>query len=209
MVQNVGKKLIKSAEVIFKPISRAGFFGSRVIIVVKSRLFQVPHVVYMRLDGFEKLDETPVFKDYSIRTYREGDEVTWTMMVKRSFKRLFPGDVREIYESRDFDPNGFFFLIYHGEAVGTVYAKQMQDGNSKVGCVSALCVVPEHQGKKLGRLLLLHSLHYFKSKGLQSAYLDVDEFNEPAIKTYRSAGFRFVSRSSVPEALPPQSRKSS
>lgn len=160
--------------------------------MLKSLVFQVPHVVYMRLDGLENLQESPALKDYSIRTYRKGDEDDWNQLVKRSFSRLFPGNISEICESKNFDPNGFFFLTYRNQTVGTVYAKTVQYGNSKSGWIVALCVAPEHQGKRLGRSLLLQALNYFKNCGLQSVFLDVDEFNAPAIKTYLSAGFKLL-----------------
>lgn len=82
--------------------------------------------------------------------------------------------------------------MFQNHLIGSVYARQAQDGDFKFGDIVALCVAPEYRGKKLGRSLLLHALAYFKSKGLKSAVLDVDEFNKAAVETYLSVGFKRI-----------------
>lgn len=191
---NVELKLVQTLEVVVKPISRSRLLKSRPVVLFKNSFLKIPNFVYMRLDGFEYLEDLPVPENYGLRTFGTGDEDTWIKIVRTSFERLFPVDIPEICQSNDFDPDGVFFLTYRNQAVGTVYAKQMHGKNLKTGYVIALCVLPEHQGKKLGRLLVLHALHYFKSKGLQSAVLDVDEFNRAAVKTYLSLGFKFAEK---------------
>jgi mycothiol synthase len=52
--------------------------------------------------------------------------------------------------------------------------------------------MPEHQGKQLGLVLVLHVLDYFKKKGFREAILDTDDFRLPAIRTYLKLGFEPV-----------------
>ena len=187
------KKAKQVLEAFEEPTARARFLVSPVV-VLKSVLFDVPHVVYMRFNDFENLEELSVPEGHYIRTYHEGDEAIWTQMVNRSFSRLYPCSMNEIRKSSHFDPDALFFLMHNNRAVGTVYAEHKQNGKSELGLITALCVVPEYQGRKLGRFLLLYALHNFKSKGFKSVFLDVDQFNAPAIKTYLSLGFKYVGK---------------
>jgi mycothiol synthase len=52
-----------------------------------------------------------------------------------------------------------------------------------------LGVKPKHQGRKLGYVLVLFVLNYFKIKGYREVFLDTDEFRLPALKTYFNLGF--------------------
>lgn len=165
---------------------------SRIVILLKNKLFQIPHVVYMHLDSLDNLQKLQVHPDYSITTYRRGVEGDWKNLIKRSFTRLLPPDIDQLTAAAGFDPDGFFFLTYQNQTVGSVYARQAEDAGLKFGDVVALCVVPEQRGRKLGSLLLSQALNYFKSKGLKSVYLDVDEFNTIAVKTYLAMGFQFA-----------------
>jgi ribosomal protein S18 acetylase RimI-like enzyme len=174
------------------PISNnlEGVLAAKPIVALKNAVFKPSRMIQMRLDGFENLEDLPNLENYSVRTYRQGDEEIWVRLVKRSFGGYYHADIAEICEDKEFNPNGFFFLTFHNQTVGTIYAKQLRDRSSKIGCIHMLCVVPEHRGKHLGHYLVLYALYYFKKIGIKSVVLIVDEFNEIAIKTYLSTGFK-------------------
>jgi ribosomal protein S18 acetylase RimI-like enzyme len=58
------------------------------------------------------------------------------------------------------------------------------------GGIQNLGVVPECRGLGLGRALLLKALAGFASVGVPRAFLEVTATNEPAVRLYRSMGFR-------------------
>ncbi|MFW9924456.1 MAG: GNAT family N-acetyltransferase [Candidatus Thorarchaeota archaeon] len=55
-------------------------------------------------------------------------------------------------------------------------------------------VVPEHRGKKLGKILMEECLSRLISQGKIDSYLEVDQTNIPAINLYKSYGFIEVSK---------------
>jgi ribosomal protein S18 acetylase RimI-like enzyme len=72
-------------------------------------------------------------------------------------------------------------------AVGTIQG--LLDDNG-YGGIQNLGVVPECRGLGLGRALLLKALAGFASVGVPRAFLEVTASNEPAVRMYRSVGFR-------------------
>ncbi len=58
--------------------------------------------------------------------------------------------------------------------------------------VSEVGVVPEFQGKGIGRALVLSVLSNFKSAGIKEAYLGVSASNLPAAPLYKSIGFEII-----------------
>ncbi|WP_426136203.1 GNAT family N-acetyltransferase [Pseudomonas sp. PWP3-1b2] len=66
--------------------------------------------------------------------------------------------------------------------------------------IKNLSVHPGAQGQGLGRALLLHSFHVFKSRGEPYVDLKVRESNLRARQLYESAGMVFVLRDVVPQS---------
>jgi len=147
----------------------------------------------MRLDGLEHFNNPPIPEGYVLTTYHEGLEDGWRRIVKNSFSNIRPPDISQITASKSFDPEGFFFLMFQNEVVGSVYARQAKDGDFRFGDVVALCVASQYRGKKLGHFLILRAFEYFKAKGIRTVILDVEKNNRVAINMYTSMGFETIS----------------
>lgn len=131
---------------------------------------------------------------YEVRSYQLGDEATWADIINASFedtKWNLETVRKNLIDRPEFDPEGLFFITFQGDPVGTCCAWRLID-QPNVGYVHMLGVMPKHQGKRLGHILVLHVLGYFKEKGFREAILDTDDFRLPAIKTYLSLGFEPV-----------------
>lgn len=61
--------------------------------------------------------------------------------------------------------------------------------NSLTLWIREIAVRPEHQGKGIGKKLLLQGIQYGKEYGATKAFLMADECNTNAIKLYKSVGF--------------------
>jgi mycothiol synthase len=147
----------------------------------------------MQLVNLDDLNETSVPLGYRIRTYRKGDEESWIRIVRTSFEQHLSASImNEILNSKGFDPEGLFFLTQKDEPVGTVCSLRRSVDRSEVGYIHMLAVTPEHQGKRLGHILTLAALHYFRNRGLKKVVLDTDDYRLPAIKTYLDLGFEPV-----------------
>lgn len=64
-----------------------------------------------------------------------------------------------------------------------------------LGAIQNVGVSPAHRGLGLGRALVLKSLRGFCEARMTRVYLDVTAQNHPAVKLYRSIGFRTVETS--------------
>lgn len=60
----------------------------------------------------------------------------------------------------------------------------------EVSHITQLCVAPRRRGYGLGRMLLRHVATQLAAKGMRAVTLTVTEANTPALKLYRSLGFR-------------------
>ena len=129
---------------------------------------------------------------YHIRTYREGDEVHWARIMDIAFvdkSRTAEDAYADVIRQRNFDPNGFYFVIYDNLPIGTACAWKRCHRGKQIGYIDMLAVLPEHTGHKLGKSLTLFLLHYFKAQSMVYVMLDTDDFRLPAIKNYFNLGF--------------------
>ncbi|MBW3622150.1 MAG: GNAT family N-acetyltransferase [Armatimonadetes bacterium] len=137
------------------------------------------------------LPELEVPPGYSFRCYRPGDEADWAEVLTASF----PGDTwtvekieKEFTKTEKFRPERICIAEHEGKIAGVAAA--WEQGEPEWGYVHWVGVHPEHQGKRLGRLLTLGTLHRFRVEGKRKVYLDTDEPRIPAIATYLSLGFQ-------------------
>ena len=60
---------------------------------------------------------------------------------------------------------------------------------SDVGHVTQVCVVPEHQGKGIGRALIANCCRHLRKKKISGLSLTVTSGNAPAVALYEHLGF--------------------
>src|SRR5262249_2535649 len=87
----------------------------------------------------------------------------------------------------EFCPQATWLVAGPDGCVGTIQGLLDEIG---FGGIQNLGVIPECRGLGLGRALLLKALAGFASVGVPRAFLEVTATNEPAVKMYRSVGFR-------------------
>lgn len=108
------------------------------------------------------------------------------------------GLMSEIMANDTFLPAASWLLVCtnsasgHAEDCGTI---QGVTHPGSLGAIQNVGVSPSHRGLGLGRALVLKSLRGFLQSKLDRVYLDVTAQNHPAVKLYRSLGFRTVETS--------------
>ena len=146
----------------------------------------------MRRDNLENLPALPALPDgYLLREYREGDLEALSAVLSSAFEdenwtadqvRAKLVDAPEVKQT--------FVVTYNGQPVATTSVRILPDRFPNSGYVHWVAVDREHQGKKLGYIVVLQTLWEFKNLGLHDAVLETDDNRLAAIKTYQNLGFR-------------------
>jgi ribosomal protein S18 acetylase RimI-like enzyme len=96
-----------------------------------------------------------------------------------------------------FCPQATWLIAGPDGGVGTVQGLRDESG---FGAIQNLGVVPNYRGLGLGAALLAKALLGFRAVGAPRVYLEVTAKNDPAVRMYRSFGFR--SYRTIYKALP-------
>jgi GNAT superfamily N-acetyltransferase len=100
-----------------------------------------------------------------------------------TFTRAYGTDDRMISE------RVYFLLDSDEKPVGTVAAWQGSGERADWGRIHWLYILPEYQGKGLGRALLTFALHRLRELGHTRVYLTTDTGRPDAVHLYHALGF--------------------
>jgi ribosomal protein S18 acetylase RimI-like enzyme len=95
------------------------------------------------------------------------------------------GEVAEILDSE----GDLLFAITAGMPVGVAWMRAEEES----GAIEPIGIAPAHQGKGVGRALLVTALLAMHRRGARTASLGVWKDNAQAIALYRQVGFRHTS----------------
>lgn len=137
---------------------------------------------------------------YQIRDFQPGqDEETWCEVRNAGFANLKGSETPVTPEmiakmAADFDDiEGGMKILFQGKKpVGVVRVEADEYENAPIMSIGPLAIVPEYQGKGLGRLLLRAALHVAKEKAYKRTILSVNGENERAQALYIKEGFKQV-----------------
>lgn len=140
---------------------------------------------------------SPLPAGVTVRPFRPGaDEERWLAANAAAFAhhpeqgRTTLDDLRARMAEPWFRAGDLLLAERGGDVVGFAWLKvEPPDGE-----VYVLGVTPPAQGTGLGRALTAHALEHLEHRGVSRAVLFVDADNEPAVRTYRRAGFAVVRR---------------
>lgn len=128
-----------------------------------------------------------------IRPFQPGvDDAVWLDLNARAFAehpeqgKLAQADLDARKAGDWFDPDDFLLLWDGEELIGFCWLKIAGD----LGEFYAVGVSPDRQGEGIGRTLVEAGLNRLAQRGIREANLYVEADNEPAVRLYRSYGFR-------------------
>ncbi|KUP21832.1 GNAT family N-acetyltransferase [Paenibacillus sp. DMB5] len=160
--------------------------------------FKVERYSYLLIRDIGELPDAGVPETFNLREFRPGaDEDVWCQVRNAGFARLqgsetpvTPEMVKTMTAGADYIENGML-LLYHGDkAVGVVRGSDDEYGGEPIMNIGPLALLPEYQGKGLGRVLLRAALHTAKNNGYSRSILCVNAENEQAKALYTGEGFR-------------------
>lgn len=147
----------------------------------------------MRLTDLDEAPAPQLPETVSIRAFRPGlDDQAWLSANAAAFAdhpeqgRLTLEDLHDRMAEDWFDPEGFL-LAWEGETLLGFHWTKVAD--PELGEVYVVGVVPEAQGRGLGRSLTLAGIEHLHRAGLAAIMLYVDADNAAAVKLYKKLGF--------------------
>lgn len=137
---------------------------------------------------------------YEIRSFRPGiDEDTYCKVRNVTFAKLLgsetpiiPEMVSTIISDTDYIDGGIMFLYHKENPIGVVRGADDEYEGSPAMNIGPIAIIPEYQGKGLGRSLLRASLQFAKEKSYKRTSLCVNAENERAKALYIQEGFNEV-----------------
>ena len=146
-------------------------------------------------------DET-VPEGVTVRSFRPGeDDAAWVRANAAAFAdhpeqgSMTVEDLRARQAEPWFDPEGFLVAEdttgQAPELLGFHWTKihPTPEGHAPLGEVYVVGVVPQAQGRGLGRLLTVLGIRHLQRQGVDAVMLYVDAENTPAVNLYRALGF--------------------
>jgi len=133
-----------------------------------------------------------------VEYFSEGDEPRLAELQNRIFTGSWgysPNSVDEIKYYLDFTHcrvSDVLLLKKEAEEIGYlwVHPSVASETVQKKGRIHMFGIIPEFQGKGLGKMLLRIGLERMKEQGYKTVDLTVDEDNRPAVTLYDSMGFK-------------------
>ncbi|TGA98301.1 GNAT family N-acetyltransferase [Sporolactobacillus shoreae] len=168
--------------------------------IVKSLDFKLWRYSFLLVK--ENISEYPLSlpEGYTIRPMVPGkDESVWCAVRNEAFAKLLGSETpmtEEIIHERtlasDYLENGAL-ILYHGERpVGVVQGLDDEYDNAPIMCIGPLAIIPEYQGRGLGRMMLRASINFAKQQGYTRTILCVNGENDRAKTLYKHEGFKEV-----------------
>ena len=194
--QGLGSQLLKQIMIRYRPATcwsfgtleparriaeKLGFANTRQLLLMGRELHEIPH--------------TEVPEGFTIDTYKNTDLTRLVEVNAQAFRdhpeqgAMTITDFRSRFSEDWFDPES---LLVARDASGTLVGFhwiKIEAESPQEAEVYVICVDPEHEGKGLGRALLLSGLRRMVERGAKTAKLFVEAANERVVELYKNSGF--------------------
>jgi mycothiol synthase len=160
--------------------------------------FSVERYAFLLVRDVSDTPEWSPPENYSMRDFIPGeDESIWSEVrnvgfatLKGSETPVTPEMVAKMVSGNDYIEGGMKILFHLGKPVGVVRGAVDEYEDAPIMNIGPLAIIPEYQGKGLGRLLLRAALQFAKEKSYQRTILSVNGENDRAKALYLQEGFR-------------------
>ena len=162
--------------------------------------FSVERYAFLLVREDMDVPEVRLPVEYVMRDFVPGkDEGIWSEVRNAGFATLkgnqtpvTPEMVSKMISSNDYLEGGMKILFHKEKPVGVVRGAADEYEDEPIMNIGPLAILPEYQGKGLGRQLLRASLKFAKEKSYNKTILSVNGENERAQALYIQEGFKQV-----------------
>ncbi|MFT4414621.1 GNAT family N-acetyltransferase [Fredinandcohnia humi] len=177
---------------IFVPVENRALAG-----FIEELEFAIERYSYLLVRNDIEVPEFKVPSGYDIRPFRIGyDEEAWSLVRNESFATLrgsetpiTPEMVTKMMSAGDSLEGGAMILYHHDRPIGVVRGADDEYEGNPIMNIGPIAIIPEYQGKGLGRCLLRASLQFAKKASYERTILCVNAENERAKSLYIQEGF--------------------
>ncbi|WP_144554958.1 GNAT family N-acetyltransferase [Bacillus sp. X1(2014)] len=180
---------------IFIPLNNQPLMG-----VMEQLDFSVERYAFLLVREDIDVPDLNIPEDYRMKSFTPGkDEGIWSEVRNAGFANLkgnetpvTPEMVAKMAAGNDYLEGGMKILYHFEKPVGIVRGADDEYENAPIMNIGPLAILPEFQGRGLGRLLLRASLQFAKEKKYKKTILSVNGENERAQSLYIKEGFKQV-----------------
>ncbi len=192
--------ILKHAEGLDMIFVHIPIVNKKLIGFIEGVNFNVERYSYLLLREVSEVPEPNFPEDYEVRSFRLGsDEEAWCEIRNTSFAKLkgsetprTPEMIAKMMSGVDHIEGGAMILYHKERPVGMVRGTMDDYEGAPIMVIEPLAIIPEYQGRGLGRSLLRASLKFAKEKAYEKTLLSVNAENERAKALYIDEGFKQV-----------------
>lgn len=174
--------------------------NKRMMEFIEGLGFKIDRYSYVLVREEEEVPEINLPEDYYIIPFSSGrDEAIWCEVRNAGFAKLkgsetpiTPEMVAKMISSEENIEGGAMILYHRDRPVGVVRGAKDDYEDSPIMNIGPLALIPEYQGKGLGRSLLRASLGFAKENSYDRTILCVNAENDRAKALYIQEGFKQV-----------------
>jgi Acetyltransferases len=194
------EEVLKNVDDLEKVFIFVPIINKKIIGFMEKLKFEVQRYSYFLV---RKEIEVPDFilpEDYELRPFRIGkDEEVWCEVRNSGFAKLkgsetpmSPEMIKEMTSGSSYLEGGLMILYHKDRPIGVVRGGNDIYEGASVMDIGPLALIPEYQGKGLGRILLRAAMKLAKEKNFEGTVLCVNADNERAKHLYINEGFKEV-----------------
>ncbi|MGJ7922073.1 GNAT family N-acetyltransferase [Neobacillus sp. LXY-4] len=162
--------------------------------------FSIERYAFLLLREDLEVPEMELPEDYMIRSYQPGkDERIWSEIRNAAFANLLgnetpitPEMVAKMNLDESYIEGGMKILFHKDKPVGIIRGAKDEYEDQPVMWIGPVAIIPEYQGKGLGRMLLREVLCLAREKSYKRTLLSVNGENDRAKALYIQEGFKQV-----------------
>jgi mycothiol synthase len=174
--------------------------NNKLIEIIQGLKFTLERYAFLLVREDSDDAEVNLAEGYEMRAFQKGqDEENWARVRNAAFATLKGSEtpittdgVTKLLHDEDYIEGGMMLLFHQGKPVGVTRGADDEYENAPIMNIGPVAVIPEYQGRGLGRILLRTALKFAKKKGYNRTILSVNGENERAQALYIQEGFKQV-----------------